>query len=83
MHSSHMYTYAMLGVLASICVAYILATRVCKFLHACVASYMHVHASKIFTFVFMSALCVSHTCPTHMVFVLHMCHTHGTRVSRA
>ena len=82
MRASHMYTYAMLGVLASVCVAFILATRVCKYLHACVASYLHVQQVR-FSRVFVSALCVSHTCPTHMDFVLHVCHTLGTRVSHA
>ena len=55
-------------------------TRVCKFLHTCVASYMHVHASKISTRVFVSAVCVSHTCPMCVDFVLHAWDTCVTRV---
>ena len=63
-------------------VHYILATRVCKFLHACVASYTRVHASKISTRVFVSAVCVSHACPTREDFVLHAWDTRVTRVDR-
>ena len=46
---------------------YILPTCLYKFLHACVASYMRVHARKISMHVFVSAVCVSHvwdTCET-------------------
>ena len=75
-----MYTYTMLDVLASVCVAFILATCVCKFLHACVASYTHVYASKIFMRVFVSALCVLHVCPTHVDFVLYTCVSHAWNV---
>ena len=41
MYASYRYTYATgVTVLVSVCVLhYILATRVCKFLHACIASY--------------------------------------------
>ena len=53
---------------------YILATHVCKFLHVCVACHTRVNASKIFTRVFVSAVCMSHACPTHVDFVLHTCH---------
>ena len=58
-------------------------TRVCKFLHACVAPYTRVHESKISTRVFVSAVCVSHACPTRVDFVLHAWDTRVTRVSHA
>ena len=60
-----------------VCWHYILATRVCKFLHARVASYTRVHASKISTRVFVSAVCVSHACGLRVTHVGHACHTRG------
>ena len=58
---------------------YILAkyTCVCKFLHACVASYTYVHTSKISTCVFVSTVCVSDVCPMHVDFMLHARHMRG------
>ena len=66
------------GVLVSACVALILATRVCKILHACVASYTQVRFPRVF----VSAVCVSHACPTRVNFVLHAWDTRVTRVDR-
>ena len=54
---------------------YILATCVCKFSHACVASYTHVHASKISMRVFISVVCVSHTCGLRATQMGHACDT--------
>ena len=62
---------------------YILATCMCKFSHACVASYTHVNASKISTRVFVSAVCVPHTCLTHVDFVLHAWDMRVTHVDRS
>ena len=71
------------GVLVSACVAlYFSYARVCKFLHACLASYTRVHASKISTRVFVSAVCVSHACLMREDFVSHAWDTRVTRVDR-
>ena len=51
---------------------YILATHMCKFLYVCAASYTRVHASNFSMRDFVSAMCVSHTCSTHVDFVLHV-----------
>ena len=59
---------------------YILATRVCKFLHACVASCTHVHANKISTRIFVPVVCVSQVRPTCVHFVLHVWDTRVTHV---
>ena len=54
---------------------YILATHMCKFLHACVASYTHVHARKISTCVFVSAVCMSHVCGIRLACLGQACDT--------
>ena len=65
-------------VLASACVALYLAARVCKFLHVCVASYMHVHASNVrFPRMFLCLLCACHTPVPHM---WTLCYVHAWTV---
>ena len=77
MYASYMYiNYVMPGVFSACVLHYILATRMCKFSHACVASCMLAQASKISTLVFMSAVCMSHMYPMRV-------NLHGTLVSHA
>ena len=73
------------SVLVSACVALYfsyIATRVCKFLHACVAPYTRVHESKISTRVFcvccVRVTRVSHACGLRVTRVGHACHTRGS-----
>ena len=76
-----MYTYAMLGCFSERACCIItcnLSTHMCKFLHACVASYTRIHGCKLS----MHVLClpcayISQVYPMCVDFMLHTWDMHG------